>query len=366
MASPILLSNPSGSITIVAIIRGIQLALLGGYRTLQNPQLYESNTYAQVLRTIQLSIVLQLVLLVPTYLIKLIMYVMLKAFGWNIDIDLQYLKDILNLNYLLISTTRFFKPKLDETFFQALQFIDSKKNLLFHDNLVRLSFENTHNISSGETCQSAWSKIKYKYYNSIEFRNFIKINTTSLTGIIFLYWSCSNVPKLESIIIAVITFKNFDDRIGTIPCVLLIAILLISTKYYSLLFLSHFWGTCNLLQDLLFPYFSRVNLNKIEKNQWIRSREGILLGFGFCYFMLIHEFPWIGLLTYEIAESSIAYLITRITDPPPAESKNLINWSSTQLIWNSEDKKRILDASFISDEGFIPFPGTFFFYPPTN
>jgi hypothetical protein len=42
----------------------------------------------------------------------------------------------------------------------------------------------------------------------------------------------------------------------------------------------------------------------------------VLFGFGLGFFLLI-RIPIFGVLAYGIAEASTAYLITKITDPPP-------------------------------------------------
>lgn len=64
------------------------------------------------------------------------------------------------------------------------------------------------------------------------------------------------------------------------------------------------------------PYFSRIHFSRDQKRQWFRDREGVLFGFGVAFFLLI-KIPYVGVLIYGIAEASAAYLITKITDPPP-------------------------------------------------
>lgn len=363
MASPILISNPSNSVSILAIIRGIQLALLGGYRSLQNRQIYEIDVCCFALRLIQISIIVQIILWIPTYVCRLATYMLSYLFHWSIDVDVDYLLTVLNMNYVIISSVRFFEPRLDGIFLMSLLFMDEKSNQLYYENLMRLSIDHTEDL---ESHISIFTSIKHKYNNSIRFRNFVKTNIKTMLSTLLIYFACHKSSKLEKIIIIVLSFQNFDDKIGTVSTLILLVILSIIPKCYSLQFITGFCGSCNLIQDLLYPYFTRINLNKLEKNQWIRSREGLLLGFSFCYFLIIRKLPWIGLLIYVIAEASTAYLVTKISAPPPEKPNQLINWSSTQLIWSIEDQSRILDGNFIFDKGFMPFPGSFFFYPPTN
>lgn len=64
------------------------------------------------------------------------------------------------------------------------------------------------------------------------------------------------------------------------------------------------------------PYFSRIRFTKEQKRRWFRDREGLLFGFGVGFYIFL-KIPLLGVLIYGIAEASTAYLITKITDPPP-------------------------------------------------
>ena len=64
------------------------------------------------------------------------------------------------------------------------------------------------------------------------------------------------------------------------------------------------------------PYFARIRYDQEQKKRWFKDREAVLFGFGVGFFSLI-KIPLVGVLAYGIAEASTAYLITKITDPPP-------------------------------------------------
>ena len=85
------------------------------------------------------------------------------------------------------------------------------------------------------------------------------------------------------------------------------------------------------MEHQLEPYFSRVRFTKEQKRRFFRDREGVLFGFGVGFYIL-SRFPLLGVLIYGIAEASTAYLITKITDPPPplAESHT---FAETQVKW---------------------------------
>lgn len=88
----------------------------------------------------------------------------------------------------------------------------------------------------------------------------------------------------------------------------------------------------NLLQ--LEPYFARVHFTKEQKKTWFRDREGVLFGFGVGFFVFL-KIPLLGVLIYGIAEASTAFLITKITDPPPPPEQ----WkeiAESQAHWNNK------------------------------
>lgn len=67
------------------------------------------------------------------------------------------------------------------------------------------------------------------------------------------------------------------------------------------------------------PYFIRIRYDKLQRKRWFHEREGVLYGFAVAFFILI-KIPLVGVLVYGIAEASAAYLITKITEPPPPPS----------------------------------------------
>ncbi|KAK5279680.1 hypothetical protein LTR16_007477 [Cryomyces antarcticus] len=88
------------------------------------------------------------------------------------------------------------------------------------------------------------------------------------------------------------------------------------------------------MRELLEPYFSRIRYTKDQKRMWFRDREGVLFGFGVGFYLFV-KIPLLGVLIYGIAEASTAYLITKITDPPPppAEWKD---YAESQVRWKNK------------------------------
>jgi hypothetical protein len=64
-------------------------------------------------------------------------------------------------------------------------------------------------------------------------------------------------------------------------------------------------------------------------------------GFG-CGFFFILKAPLLGVLVYGIAEASTAYLITKITDPPPPPSESG-DFAETQVRWTNKHEFLKLD-----------------------
>ncbi|POS87156.1 hypothetical protein EPUL_003522 [Erysiphe pulchra] len=82
------------------------------------------------------------------------------------------------------------------------------------------------------------------------------------------------------------------------------------------------------------PYFCRIRFTKAQKRNWFHDREGLLFGFGIGFYLLI-RIPFLGVLIYGIAEASTAYLITKITDPPPPPDQSE-GFAANQQHWTNK------------------------------
>lgn len=371
MASPIFILNPPPGFSVLAIVRGIQLALLGAYRSLQNPALFRSVYYQQALTAIKYSIILQCIVWVPVVALRIFFKLLSIVFRRNADLEslvhtIEYFqRNVLNVGVFVISAIRFFRPELDNLFLTSLQFIDGvyvqkhpdKAHHQYHPNLVELSTK-LADVDPKPQATSWIASIRAKYAKSGEFSAFLQRYLNNVLFNILVYMLC-RVPKIGPVILGLISFQNFNEKVGSIPAIVIFIFLQLVPKHYSMLFLSIYWGSRNMIHDLLLPYFIRLQFSKSEKEQWIKAREGLLFGFGLCYYFLIYQFPWVGILIYGFAESSIAYLITKVSDPPPNNAGKLINWISSQLVFEKEKEQSVLKGHFSKDEGFTPIPGSF-------
>lgn len=82
------------------------------------------------------------------------------------------------------------------------------------------------------------------------------------------------------------------------------------------------------------PYFARIRFTKEQKRRWFRDREGLLFGFGVGFYIFL-KIPLLGVLIYGIAEASTAYLITKVTDPPPPPAYSE-KFAESQTRWTNK------------------------------
>lgn len=377
MPSPIFISNPPPGFSLIAIVRGVQLGLLGAYRSLQNPQLFQTMYYKQAISAVMYSVALQLLLWMPIVALKMLFRVVSFVFrdlsetSQSVVTTLAYFQhNILNLSIFVISALRFFKPELDELFLLSLQFVDQvyekkhpdREPHQYYANLIGYTkVRLAHHTPAGKKSlfDSLWNKLS----QSQDFTAFLNRYLRNCLFSLAVYTLC-RIPKLGSVVVGVISFSNFNNVVGTVPAVAVFLVLQLLPTTYKVLFLTIYWGSRSMIHDLLLPYFIRIQLTKIEKEQWIKSREGVLFGFGLCYFTLIYYLPWIGILIYGFAESSAAFLVTKVSDSPPEHANQIIDWNATQLVWNKDKENYILSGLFSKqDEGFTPIPGSFMLDP---
>ena len=82
------------------------------------------------------------------------------------------------------------------------------------------------------------------------------------------------------------------------------------------------------------PYFSRIRYPPEKKRLWFHDRSGVLYGFALSFYVLL-RIPLAGVLIYGIAEASTAYLITKITEPPPppGEPEAVKTFINEDVVW---------------------------------
>jgi hypothetical protein len=120
--------------------------------------------------------------------------------------------------------------------------------------------------------------------------------------------------------------------------------------------------------DQLVPYFQRLPFTAAQKRQWFKDREGVLFGFAFTFTAFL-RIPLVGVLIYGIAEASTAYLVTKITDPPPPPTDAIKeNWVDGQVRWRNKHEflslpVHLMDKVNVREEGDKPVKSSTEKYP---
>ncbi len=355
-SSPDFIKRPAPGFSFTACARGFQLALLGAYRALHNPQLSKNKYYTQAKMALKISLIIQLSLWLPLYLMKwTIVFIQFlvsvtKEEGEEADVKrgassfleiLSFIQSILNVGSFLISSIRYFRPELDEMFLTSLDFVDSvyiskhpKSKRKYHPNLVRNRNTKCNNTPGLGLISKLMKSLGVKQKNSKGFSKFLA-NYVKRTGLSLAIFAISRIPYIGRFVLAGISFYNFNGVVGTTAAVTVFAISLMFPPKFIVIFISSFWGGRSLMRDLLQPYFSRVPFNSEQRSQWIKAREGILYGFSFCFYFLM-KIPFVGVLMYGFAEASSAYLISKVTEPIPETGPLIENWIEEEVLWTNK------------------------------
>lgn len=343
MASPIFISRPPENFTFLSVLWGFQLAFSGSSQLFQNADLLREFCINGIYVLVT-SLMVHILLLVARWSIKLPLNILSFLFGNGVIMD--YLKGFEYFHLLfahphvfIITFINLLENHTDNIFMLTLKhennIIDENTGGSYYNNLSKLSLEFDYiDYLNYNTYLSRFNYIK----KTGQYKNIIRRHLSSFLLNLFVHL-ISKIPKIDTLVINFINFQCFHDKIGTLPSLLIIAFLNTLSWHNNFVALVYFWGAMNLSQDLLLPFFMRVKLTNYERNQWIKSREGILFGFGIFFFYLIYTFPSLSMLTYYIAQASAAYLVTKLSDIPPDNDSSLINWNSSQLVWNKKKLK---------------------------
>lgn len=144
----------------------------------------------------------------------------------------------------------------------------------------------------------------------------------------------SYLPLIGRFVLPAASFYTFNEAVGIGPAAIIFGSGIFLPRKYLVIFLQSYYSSRRLMRELLEPYFARVQFTKAEKRNWFRSREGVLFGFGLGFYILVRV-PLVGVLVYGIAEASTAYLITKVTDPPPPADR-MKEYASRQQIWHNK------------------------------
>ncbi|KAK7207931.1 hypothetical protein BZA70DRAFT_272528 [Myxozyma melibiosi] len=387
MPSPEFIAKPPDGFSFLSIVRGFQLTLLGAYRALQNPDLLRAKYYKQALYAVLISLGIQLVISVPLWIFKISLRVCIWLFDTADDTDavaraLSIIKNVefveehvINLSGLLIGLMRYIRPEMDEMFMESIKFIDKVYFNMHPEKAVPAKLADGTLTDGPSRFYAPLSQYTSTSARALSKKRNIEAKTEAETddlpannnaarfvaryvrrsvfsvGIYFL----SSIPYVGTIILPIVSFYSFRKTVGVTPAVVVFASGLCLPRKVLTRFIAAYWGGRSLCRELLLPYFARIPFTRREREQWYHAREGVLFGFGFGFYFLL-KMPYIGVLMYGIAEASAAYLVTKVTEPPPPPSA-VLEWTQTQTKWNKREK--MLSNGIVESEGFksVGLPG---------
>ncbi|KAF1988810.1 hypothetical protein K402DRAFT_328161 [Aulographum hederae CBS 113979] len=325
-----------------AILRGAQLTLVGAYRALQNPKLFNNEHYQQAALAVGAGLLISFLVWIPTFGIRVIVKLVAlfsasEQSTWDDDImdGLEYIEhSVLQVPFLLMSLMRYITPTLDNMFMESLQWVDTTYYRKHQsDDPTNLRATYYENLKQYDTHGAASTQRKPKEGAKKGAMVFLK-RYARRTGISLAIYAASFLPVVGKFVLPAASFYTFKNAVGTQPAVGIFAVGIFVPRKVLVSFLQTYFASRSLMRELLEPYFSRITFEKDQKRLWFKDREGVLFGFGVGFY-LIMKIPLFGVLVYGIAEASTAYLITKITDPPPPPSDSE-GFSTSQVRWTNK------------------------------
>ncbi|EGX46976.1 hypothetical protein AOL_s00097g215 [Orbilia oligospora ATCC 24927] len=347
------------------ILRGAQLTVVGAYRALQNPHLFRSSHYKKAALAVAAGLLLRIIVDLPIFGVKILLtfsglFVDLKTQSWDdwIIKGLQFLeKNVLQIPFFLMTLTiRLQRDALDEMFMESLSWVDqtylqkhqndnpSTLRPPYHQNLILYpkngpassSSSSTRSSSSSSPPQSKSSKlaatIAQKQTDFI--KQMLKKGLISL-----IVYISSLIPWAGILVLPAASAWSLHPTVGIGPALGVFLTGLFVPRKQMVIVLQAYHASRSLVRTLLEPYFSRIPFTPAQKKKWYRERQGLLLGFGIGFYAFL-RIPLLGVLIYGIAEASTAYLITKITDPPPSKPSReaLEEYAADQAEWRNKQE----------------------------
>ncbi|KAJ5094668.1 hypothetical protein N7456_010529 [Penicillium angulare] len=321
-----------------AVIRGFQLTVVGTVRALQNPDLFKHEHFRQAALAIGVGIIIQLIVQIPIIGLKFFLYLCswvidLQSATWDDDLlkGLEFMsKSVLQVPFLLMTLMAHLTPTLDQIFMQSIHWVDStyiqKHKSEDPDTLRAMYYPNLQLFPTKGGPRESRPKLEVFMIFAKRYGKKIGLGL----GVYFL----SMLPIIGRFVVPAASFLTFKTSVGTGPAAVIFGTGLVLPKSYLIRFLHTYFASRSLMRELLDPYFRRVKFTPEQKSRWFRDRAGVLFGFAFAFTVLMKA-PFIGVLMYGVAEASTAYLVTKITDPPPSPAESE-GFAESQVTWKNK------------------------------
>lgn len=328
-----------------AIVRGAQLTLVGANRALQNPDLFTTSHYRQAAIAVCAGLAIRIILNVPIYAVKALIwfisvFVNLDQETWDDSVvgGLDFIaKHVLQIPFFLMMVMSSITPTLDNVFMDSLRWVDQtyvQKHKSDDPTKLRAMYYPTLTMYS--THGAIEKKEKRNFLDGVKL---FAIRYGRKAAISMTIYLLTFVPTIGPFVLPAASFYTFNKAVGPVPAAVIFASGLILPKRYMVSFLQTYFASRSLMSQLLQPYFDRVRFTKQQKKIWFIDRSGVLFGFSVAFAVMV-KIPLLGVLIYGIAEASTAYLITKITEPPPPPGNNEafieseVRWKNKHLFLN--------------------------------
>lgn len=325
----------------VHVLRGAQLAWLGLARGLQNPKLYTSAHYKQLAIAVFAGLFLHFLMLVPIYLLKASVgtasvFVDLNRAMWEQDLynALQFIQHwVVSIPFLMLNFFRNVEPQpFDELFMESMRWVDHVY-VEKHEGEAKQDLRNFYIT----TLQAYRPTYKNTFYT----------RTAKRAAFGLALYSCSFIPKLGRFVFPAFSFYTLNRAVGLLPAAGVFGIAsLVLPRHYFVVLLQTYFSTRSLTRQLLLPYFARVGsgFTGYQKAKWFREREGVLFGFTLPFFILMRV-PYVGVLAYGIASASAAFLVSKVTRPPPQDTSLLKEYVQEEVSW-TQGRRNVVKAGW--------------------
>ncbi|MCJ1411783.1 hypothetical protein MMC19_005875 [Ptychographa xylographoides] len=320
-----------------AILRGAQLTVVGAYRALQNPGLFKYDHYRQAALAVCAGIVIRLIIAAPIVGTKFALWTLsffidFEHATWDDKLvgGLDFIANsVLQVPFFLMSLMRYITPTLDEMFMDSLAWVDQ-------------TYVQKHKTEDPKTLRQMYYP-NLRLYSTHGDTSKRKAPADAILAFLFRFgrraaislavYTLSYIPYLGRLVLPAASFYTFNNAVGPVPASLVFGVGVFLPRRYLVHFLQSYFSSRSLMRELLEPYFSRVRFSKQQKRMWFHDREGLLFGFGVGFWIFL-RIPLLGVLIYGIAEASTAFLITKITDPPPPIYSE--KFVESQVRWNNK------------------------------
>ncbi|OCT47598.1 putative transmembrane protein UsgS [Cladophialophora carrionii] len=305
-----------------AILRGAQLTFVGAHRALQNPDLFTTDHYRQAAVAVCAGLAIRIILNIPIYLVKAFVWIIsifvnLDHETWDDTLigGLDFIsRSVLQIPFFLMMVMSSITPTLDNLFMDSLKWVDT-------------TYVQKHKSDDPSTLRAMYYPTLRMYGTHGEREK--KEQRSLLDGVVLFLtkygrraaislavYLLTFIPGIGRFVLPAASFYTFNKAVGPVPAGIIFASGLIIPKHYMVQFLQTYFSSRSLMSRLLEPYFHRIRFTKQQKRVWFIDRSGVLFGFSAAFAVMV-KIPLLGVLIYGIAEASTAYLITKITEPPP-------------------------------------------------